>query len=265
MKNKKWSILFLLLILSMIIFCLGVLLYDNNQNEVSQSAGSAAKSDTTSKSQKEASESAAQKEALPEGQLTDWNLVLVNKTHSVENTAPSLLTLANGFQVLDQIQTPVETLINAAQADGIELKFVSAYRSVEEQQAVVSSVINQNISAGMSEADAKSAAMSVLTEPGYSEHHTGLAIDLVDTTYYQNTPNDLLNEAYADTDSAKWLAENAPKYGFILRYPKGKEAETGINFEPWHYRYVGVEHAMYITQNNLTLEAYIKKLQEAGR
>lgn len=249
----------------MIVFCLGVLLYDNNQNEVSQSVDSTVKSDTTSKAQKKASKSVAKNNKLPEGRLTDWNLVLVNRTHPVENTSPNLVTLANGYQVLDQIEEPVEALINAALADGIELKFVSAYRSVEEQQAVVDSVINQNIASGMSEEDAKTTAMSVLTEPGYSEHHTGLAIDLVDTAYYQNHTSDLLVEGYSETASAKWLAENAPKYGFILRYPKGKESETDINFEPWHYRYVGIEHATYMTQNNLTLETYIKKLQEAGR
>nr|WP_283770054.1 MULTISPECIES: M15 family metallopeptidase [unclassified Enterococcus] len=166
---------------------------------------------------------------------------------------------------MEQIQSPVESLVSAAQADGIELQFVSAYRSVEDQQAVVASVINQNIASGMSEAEAKTTAMSVLTEPGYSEHHTGLAIDLVDTTYYQTNADNLLNEAYAETASAKWLASNAPKYGFILRYPKGKEAETGIDFEPWHFRYVGVEHAIYMTQNKLTLEAYINQLKEAGR
>ena len=80
----------------------------------------------------------------------------------------------------------------------------------------------------------------------------GLALDIV-TPDYQS-----LDDGFADTAAAKWLKDNSYKYGFILRYPKGKEDITGVIFEPWHFRYVGVEAATDITKNNLTLEEYLK-------
>ncbi|MDR1567368.1 MAG: M15 family metallopeptidase, partial [Streptococcaceae bacterium] len=184
--------------------------------------------------------------SYPAGHLTDWNLVLVNPTHPVSDVIPNIVDSKDGYQVLDKIASSVDELFNAAQNVGIQLQMVSGYRSVAQQTANIAANIKQNMADGLSEADATKETMSVMTEPGYSEHHTGLAIDVVDRTYFQNHYDNLLVQDYANEASAIWLKENAPKYGFILRYPQGKEAITKINFEPWHYRYVGVEHAEYI-------------------
>ena len=86
--------------------------------------------------------------------------------------------------------------------------------------------------------------------PNASEHQIGLALDIVTDTYVA------LNEGFAKTAAGKWLAENSCKYGFILRYPKGKEDITGIEYEPWHFRYVGAEVATLITEQGITLEEF---------
>ena len=107
---------------------------------------------------------------------------------------------------------------------------------------------------GLSDQEAYDKAKTVVAVPGYSEHNSGLAADIV-------TPDhQTLDSAFADTDAAKWLFEHAPDYGFILRYPEDKQAITGIIYEPWHYRYVGVENAKTITESGKCLEEYLDGL-----
>lgn len=108
----------------------------------------------------------------------------------------------------------------------------------------------------MSYLEAFRASAQAVTIPGSSEHQIGLALDIVSDSYT------LLEEGFADTDAGKWLADNSYRYGFILRYPKGKEDITGIEFEPWHFRYVGEPAATYIYQHNLTLEEFVQLLGE---
>jgi D-alanyl-D-alanine carboxypeptidase len=102
--------------------------------------------------------------------------------------------------------------------------------------------------------------MKYLTKPGLSEHHTGLALDVLDTEWYNQ--GNMLDEAFGETEAGKWLAENVCHYGFVIRYEKGKEKITGINYEPWHIRYVGKENAEYMYQNKLVLEEYIDQLKK---
>ena len=90
----------------------------------------------------------------------------------------------------------------------------------------------------------------MVTVPGASEHQIGLALDIVCSTYMS------LDEGFGDTEAGKWLAENSCRFGFILRYPKGKEYITGIEYEPWHFRYVGVKAAEVITKQGITLEEF---------
>ncbi len=136
----------------------------------------------------------------------------------------------------------LEEMFNAAKADGITLLGVSGYRSYEIQKSVYESNVKRN---GQSHADKYSA------RPGASEHQTGLAMDMLSTEYSS------LNAGFENTKAFKWLEANAYKYGYILRYPSGKESITGYNYEPWHYRYVGKEASEEITKNKLTLEEYL--------
>ena len=116
---------------------------------------------------------------------------------------------------------------------------------------------------GKSEEEAIRLTRQYYTEPGHSEHHSGLAFDIITTEYQRDVYS--LTEQFAETDGYRWLIEHCAEYGFILRYPKEKTDITQINYEPWHYRYVGKEHAKYIMEHDLTLEEYIELLKEAGR
>lgn len=133
-------------------------------------------------------------------------------------------------------------LFAAAAKKGVELCAVSGFRSYELQQTVFNKHVNQM---------GFNAALRVSAMPGRSEHQTGLAIDIS-----SKSMNYSLSKSFANTREGKWLAENAAKYGFILRYPEGKESITGYDYEPWHFRYVGKDAATDIMEKGLTLEEY---------
>lgn len=137
----------------------------------------------------------------------------------------------------------IERFFAAAADDNIELIGVSAYRSYERQEAIFAAHV---------ERDGPEAANRVSARPGESEHQTGLAIDVSSPSV-----GGQLTEAFAETDEGRWLADNAPRFGFIVRYPKGKEDVTGYQYEPWHLRYVGRSHAEAIAARGLTLEEYM--------
>lgn len=139
----------------------------------------------------------------------------------------------------------LEEMFEAAKEDGINLIGRSGYRSYTTQQATFNSKVNQW---GLEQAEKFSA------RAGKSEHQTGLAMDIISTEFQK------LHTDFQYTDSYQWLIENCADYGFILRYLKGKSDITGYNFEPWHFRYVGVEHSKEIMDSDLTLEEYTGKL-----
>ncbi|WP_054956175.1 M15 family metallopeptidase [Paenibacillus dakarensis] len=136
----------------------------------------------------------------------------------------------------------LETLFKAADSEGIELRAVSGYRSYSRQKSVYE---NHVATKGQAEADRISAA------PGTSEHQTGLTIDVSSPS-----AGNALEQSFGQTKEGIWLAENAPKYGFIIRYPEGQEGITGYVYEPWHIRYVGEDLAPDIAESGLTLEEY---------
>ncbi|WP_077213656.1 M15 family metallopeptidase [Bacillus dakarensis] len=142
----------------------------------------------------------------------------------------------------------LEILFEQAKNEGIDLFAVSGYRSYERQEGLFAAKENQ---VGREE------AAQVVAIPGFSEHQSGLAMDISSPSVgYQ------LIEEYGETIEGQWLAENAHKFGFILRYPKGKESITGYQYEPWHYRYVGIEAATVIHEKNLTLEEYFNLVEK---
>lgn len=136
----------------------------------------------------------------------------------------------------------LEKMFAAAKQDGIELAGVSAYRSYGTQQSLFNTYVQQQ---GEKEARRYSAV------PGYSEHETGLAIDVSGSTGQCAADN-----CFAGTPEAKWLAAHVQDYGYIIRYPQGKEDITGYAYEPWHIRYVGVDVAKEIMSKGITLEEY---------
>lgn len=143
----------------------------------------------------------------------------------------------------------------AAAADGVTVWMQSGYRSVKYQTSLYERKTKYYLDKGYDNATAKEKAAAVVNPPGYSEHNCGLAADL-------NSPDHTgLDEGFEKTAAFRWLCEHAGDYGFILRYPKDAEDKTEIIYEPWHWRYVGVENAAKINASGLCFEDYIETLQ----
>ena len=174
-------------------------------------------------------------------------LVLVNKTHALPNSyIPNNLVIpkvptAPGLMLRVDAARALEELFAKANADNISLYGVSGYRSYDRQAELFASNIANNPNANLTSA-----------RPGESEHQTGLSIDVLSPEYADN-----LTPAFGDTKEGKWLQANAPDFGFIIRFPKGKESITGYAYEPWHIRYVGKDVAQKIASQNITLEEYL--------
>ena len=183
----------------------------------------------------------------------DWRLILVNKQNPVPDDFEPELSNINGSQLADsRIIEDIYRMMDAAADDGVDLMICSAYRSYDRQKMLFNNKLNKLMSSGMTYLEAYKYGSMNVTVPGTSEHHLGLALDILSGSYTT------MNDGFGDTKAGKWLAENAPEYGFILRYPKGKEEITGIVYEPWHFRYVGTSYAKDITQRGVCLEEYLK-------
>lgn len=145
--------------------------------------------------------------------------------------------------VRQETATKLEEMVKAAKDGGVTLLVSTAYRSYADQELVYSSFSSLG----------EASASMVCEKAGYSEHQLGLGVDFTDNA---ETPNQTVS--FAETDAGKWLYEHAHEYGFILRYPEGKESITGYNYMPWHYRYVGtdVANAIYSTAPDCTMEEY---------
>ncbi len=174
---------------------------------------------------------------------SDWNLILVNHSHllPLDYTLPGLAEVVSGQEVDQRIVDTTKKMLADAKADGVTIQICSAYRSVPQQERLYSREPAQEPGAPTS-----------VQAPRASEHHTGLAIDVNCPEFPQ------LEEGFENTAAFRWLDEHAHEYGFILRFLKGKESLTGVVYEPWHYRYVGVEHAKIIKERKICLEEYLQ-------
>ena len=173
-------------------------------------------------------------------------LMIVNKHYKLDNNyVPKNLvtiepTYGYQFEIRQDVYEAFKNMYNAAKSDGISMFIVSPYRSYKLQTSIYNNYVAID---GINKADTYSA------RPGFSEHQSGLAVDLAPKAYM-----DL--DTFVTSPSYNWMIENSYKYGFILRYPQNKEYITGYMYEPWHYRYVGVEAATIIKNEDLTFEEY---------
>lgn len=185
-----------------------------------------------------------------EANLNKDYLILVNKYYYLKDDySPSDLVIIsskyawgeNGSKETRQITLNAYlNMYESAKNDGIDLMINSSYRTYENQQTVYKKYEDRE---GTIYAD------EIAARPGHSEHQTGLALDIFSKTN-SNT------KTFKDSEAYKWLLDNSYKYGFILRYPEDKEYLTGFSFESWHYRYVGIEAATYIYNNDITFDEY---------
>lgn len=180
-----------------------------------------------------------------------WNLILVNKDYKIPSGYdPELTELSNGQKVDSRIYPQLQKMFDDARAAGLELFVREGYRTTQEQQKIMDEKIEEYRAEGYSHSEAKELAEKYVAIPGTSEHQLGLSVDInADTSKCSS------DAVYA------WPAENAYKYGFIKRYPSEKVEITGINNEPWHYRYVGTEAAAQMQESGLCLEEYIEQLK----
>lgn len=195
----------------------------------------------------------------PTARQSDWNLKIVNIKHTVSsNYIPTLSTVDNSQQLDARVVSSYNKLKKAAAAAGVPLVGGSGYRSYEQQVAVVNRNNAENEAKGMSAAAAKKETLKTVNPAGSSEHQTGLAMDFV--TPNENAAGSDVTQAFAKTTQGKWLKQNSWKYGWVLRYPKNKQGSTYIDYESWHFRYVGKANAKYMHKHDLTLEQYVAKL-----
>ena len=184
----------------------------------------------------------------------DWKIILINKQHPIPEdytfTLGNIKTMKGTMKCDERIIEDLLSMMRDAKKDGVNLAICSPYRDLKYQERLFDRKIVNYMNKGMSYLEAYKLASQAVTLPGASEHQVGLAIDIVCDTYQ------LLDEGFGDTDAGIWLAEHCKEYGFILRYPKGKEYITSIEYEPWHFRYVGKDAAAIIMEQGLCLEEF---------
>ena len=173
-------------------------------------------------------------------------LILVNSENAFPDNVNLNLVKFQEKEVSDIIYNDLVDMYNDALKDNITLKVNNAYRSKKQQTQMFNNKMQSYQNEGYTEEKAYEQTMLTVQAPGHSEHETGLAIDFSNEGHYDE------NEQMWE-----WLKNNAYKYGFILRYPQDKYKITKIDYEPWHYRYVGKKAAKEITNQNITLEEYL--------
>ena len=198
---------------------------------------------------------------LPEAHRSDWNLVLVNRENPKEELSPELTTVGN-VQVDQRIADALVKFLAAAQAIDPAEHLISAYRSVAYQEQLFNTYVeNERVGAAgsvnntgqpISREQAETNVKTYSQPAGSSEHQTGLAVDMSTVDALNQSPEEVVAQ----------VKKIAPDYGFVLRFPEGGKASTGVDYEDWPFRYVGVDNAKYMTKHNLTLEEYLKLLPQ---
>ncbi len=220
------------------------------------SSAASVKPSTSSKASSVTTSSAPQIEAnVPNG---DWRLIIANKQYPLpESYKINVSYISGGYRLDSRIVDAYNSMIAGAKEDGITLKIISGFRTYQGQTTLFNNKVNKYLNQGYSREKAKELAAQYVAPPGTSEHLTGLAVDLISTNWYNY--NSDLNSGFENTKEFEWLYNNCAEYGFVLRYPKDKVAITGYSYEPWHYRYVGVEAAKEIMSSKICLEEYVER------
>lgn len=185
------------------------------------------------------------------------DLLLVNKTHPLDSAwKPNLIRIREyGVEVDSSIADHLREMLAAGEKKGLSFWIASAYRSTQRQRELLDEDIEALIHKGYSYSEAYEEVVRETMPVECGEHATGLAVDIVAKDYQ------ILDEKQGRTDEILWLQQNCSRYGFILRYPEGKEDITKVSYESWHFRYVGVEAAEEIMSQGLTLEEYMESVE----
>lgn len=204
------------------------------------------------------------KEPVPDPEDADntWAMFLVNSKNPVsESYCDSIETSLvysswRDYYMDSRMSQYIKKMIDDASEDGVQLVVMSAYRTVKYQQDNFDRSVQDRIdNRGMTYEEAYADTLKEVQLPGYSEHNAGVAADIMSDEY-----SSMDDDGFENTKAFEWLSEHAADYGFILRYPDGKENITGIIYEPWHYRFVGVYYAKLLTEKKLTMEEYFEQM-----
>lgn len=199
---------------------------------------------------------------IPEEDIDNaWAMFLVNNQNPLPDDYDKRISVkkvySNGDRDFEFDERAADYLIDmfeAAKKDGINLTVNSSYRTIEYQQYNFDRSVQQRVNNGMSYEEAVLDTEKEVAYPGKSEHNAGLSADIFSDEYVSFD-----DDGFKNTKAYAWLMENAADYGFILRYPEGKEAETGIIYEPWHYRFIGVYYAHKVQDSGLCLEEFFEE------
>ena len=188
----------------------------------------------------------------------DRFLILVNKDHPLpDNYEVELQTAPYGAcNVSVEMYPALRQMLDDGQQEGLQFVVASGYRNANYQQGLLDEDIRDFMAGGMSYDEAYEEATKDTMPAGHSEHSTGLAVDIVSASYQ------MLNDGLESRPEIQWLQKHCAEYGFILRYPKGKEDITRIVYESWHFRYVGTEAAKEIMERGITLEEYVEEREK---
>lgn len=188
--------------------------------------------------------------------VDDPLLIIVNKDNRVpDDWNTDMVELSGGNMVDGIVYSDLQRMLDKARKKGYDPIVCSSYRSKGRQKEIYKETVQKYIDQGMNKKAAKKAAREWVSLPGTSEHQLGLAVDIVSAS------NQVLDTAQEFNPVQRWFMKNCYKYGFILRYPDGKKDVTGIEYEPWHYRYVGKKHAKAMKRLGLCLEEYVEYLK----
>ena len=237
MNKKKVIQIGVMAVVITIMFVVIIVVSKENANEYS----------TISSTEPISSSTVNRENALPINSID----ILVNAKNPIpDDWTVDLVQLRNGHQIDRRAYDSLQKMMDDARVKGWNPLICSSYRTTAYQQKLFDNRVERMINQGMSEKEAIKDTEKWIAIAGTSEHETGLAVDIV-TLENQN-----LDSSQLDSECQKWLMAHCYDYGFILRYPKDKKEITGIDFEPWHYRYVGYDIAQYIKKNGICLEEY---------
>ena len=246
-QSKTNIAIVIIIVLAVIYLLLSVIwIFDRNDS---------AKTIAVSKSDSSSSSSIQYEFTSSSEDTESWMLILVNRWNPVPDNYESGITfvkLKYDQSVDERIYPDLQQMMDDCRAEGLKPMVCSGYRSIEKQTKLFNNKIQEYLNQGYSQEKARSEAEQWVAVPGTSEHHLGIAVDIISENYQY------LDDKQEQTPEQQWLLKNCWKYGFILRYPSDKSELTGIHYEPWHYRYVGKEAAEYITTHNLCLEEYLE-------
>lgn len=263
--RKGWMILALILLLVLTLVCVALafgiatnrITWDtrplSEPTDISTTSGTR----TPSKRPGASSTTAAGVSHYKQSKAKEWSLLLVNSWNTLPDGYEKATTYADYDEQGNQIDARVKEALDQMMSDGEEygLWGILLYRDGETQQTFFDAAVKKWKDKGYADSEAQAMAATEVIRPGTSEHQTGLALDILGSGYTER------KESFDQSKAFEWLKAHCAEYGFILRYPKGKEDITGMEYEPWHYRYVGKEYAGEIMSRGITLEEF---LQEKG-